>query len=88
MKRYVVLVCAVAFLMTFTTSCSTIRSSIKPMKAGYETEEEESWAAKYIPGVKAVSKFVPPPSDARREWDERYNRWNNQGDHGNRYPDL
>ena len=53
-------------------------------------EDEESWASRYIPGVRAVSKFIPPPSDARKKWDDRYNKWKNQGTESerDRYPDL
>ncbi len=56
-------------------SCSTLRSAI-PVKAGYDTEkagfdaDEQGWASRHIPGVRALSNFVPPPNEARTKWDE------------------
>jgi hypothetical protein len=63
----VVSVAAVVALPLF-TSCSTMRVGA-PVKAGYEVEEP-SWALRYIPGLKAVSDFIPPPNEARMKWDE------------------
>jgi hypothetical protein len=62
--------------------------SLKAVKAGYDTEQQDGWASRYIPGVRAISKFVPPATDARRQWDERYKKWNSQNDPTERYPDL
>lgn len=87
MKRYAVLVFAVVLFLSLTISCSTIQG-FKTVKAGYDTEDEEGWASKYIPGVRAVSKFIPPPTDARKKWDERYKRWNSASDVEGEFPDL
>jgi hypothetical protein len=62
-------------LALFASSCSTLRSG-NPVKAGYAPEkpafdvEEGGWAYRNIPGVKALSDFVPPPNEARTKWDE------------------
>jgi hypothetical protein len=67
---------AIIFTLTlFASSCSTLRSG-SPVKAGYDAEkpvfdtEEGGWAYRNIPGVKALSNFVPPPTEARTKWDE------------------
>ncbi len=59
--------------LPFMTSCSTLRSG-NPVKAGYEADNKQGWASKYIPGVKSVSQFIPPPSDARNNWDRWYEK--------------
>jgi hypothetical protein len=62
-------------LALFASSCSTLRSG-SPVKARYDAEkpvfdaEEGGWAYRNIPGVKALSNFVPPPTEARTKWDE------------------
>jgi hypothetical protein len=87
MKRYAMLVLIVALFLPLTTSCSTMQA-LKPVKAGYDAENDQGWASRYIPGVKAVSKFIPPPTEARKKWDERYKRWNNASDAEDKFPDL
>ena len=75
-----------ALLMT--TSCTGLRGA-KLLKAGYQGEDgEQSWAVKYIPGVRSLSNLIPPPTDARREWDERQRKANQPGWGSDRYPDL
>lgn len=44
-----------------------------------------SWAARYIPGWKWISDAIPPPTDARIKWDERYNR--NRGSLEGHFPE-
>jgi hypothetical protein len=62
-------------LALFASSCSTLRSG-SAVKAGYDADkpvfdaEEGGWAYRNIPGVKALSNFVPPPNEARTKWDE------------------
>ncbi|MGO9568334.1 MAG: hypothetical protein ACLP5H_12405 [Desulfomonilaceae bacterium] len=62
-------------LALFASSCSTLRSG-NPVKAGYDVEkpafdaEEGGWVYRNVPGVKALSNLVPPPSEARTKWDE------------------
>ncbi|MDQ7785928.1 MAG: hypothetical protein RDU20_23945 [Desulfomonilaceae bacterium] len=87
MKRCAALVLAAALFLALTTSCTSMRS-LTAVKAGYDAEQQDSWASRYIPGVRAISRLVPPPSDARKEWDARYNKRNHQGDSADRYPDL
>jgi hypothetical protein len=51
------------------------------VKAGYDVEEkipdrasdklgaEDGWAARHIPGWKAVGNILPEPTEARMNWD-------------------
>jgi uncharacterized protein YceK len=62
------------------SSCSSLRSGTA-VKAGYDVEEkipdraldqmaaDQGWAARYIPGWKAVGKLIPEPTEARMSWD-------------------
>ena len=63
-------------------SCSAVKWAV-PAKAGADIDEE-SWALRYVPGLKALSDFIPPPTEARTQWDERYrsrnNSWASSGD--------
>ncbi len=63
-------------------SCSAVKWAV-PAKAGADMDDE-SWAVRYIPGLKAASDFIPPPTEARMQWDERYrnkgNSWAASGD--------
>ncbi len=70
MKFIAILSCAAVVGLFFLASCSTVKWAT-PAKAGYEVEEE-SWASKYISGAKTLSEIVPPPTEARILWDERY----------------
>ncbi len=86
MPVYFVVICFA--LMPFCSSCSVIRAGA-PVKADYSEEKdqaeakkigelsEESWASRYIPGWRAVTGLVPPPSDARKKWDN-WNRKRNR----------
>lgn len=60
------------------TSCSTLQVGA-PVKAGYEVETP-SWPMRYIPGLKAISDFIPPPNEARQKWDEAQKRKGNPWD--------
>lgn len=63
-------------------SCSAVKWAV-PAMAGSEMDEE-SWALRYVPGLKALSDFIPPPTEARQQWDERYRNkncsWASSGD--------
>jgi uncharacterized protein YceK len=86
MKPIPALCLAVALSVILLASCSTLRSAI-PVKAGYDADkagfdiDEEGWASRHIPGIKALSNFVPPPNEARTKWDDwqkkRDHRWSN-----------
>lgn len=58
------------------------------MKAGFDRQDDEGWASKYIPGIGALSRLVPPPSEARLKWDEQQKRLNNPGWSQDTPPDL
>jgi len=72
------LLCALPFM----ASCSALRSG-NPVPAGYEADKQ-AWTSKYIPGYKSVSQFIPPPSDARTDWDRWYEKrkepWKTRGE--------
>ena len=81
--KWISAVClAIIVAFTFLTSCSTLRSG-NPVKAAYNAEEV-GWASRNVPGVKALSNLVPPPSDARTKWDQylkkRQEPWNMEND--------
>lgn len=84
MKIISVVSVAAAMALIFLTSCSSLRVGA-PVKAGYEVEQP-SWPLRYIPGLKAISDFVPPPNEARRKWDEAQKKRENVWDTGNRLP--
>ena len=65
-------------------SCSAVKWAV-PAKAGADMDEE-SWASRYIPGVRAVSNIIPPPSEARVIWDERYKKRESWGSPADLYP--
>jgi hypothetical protein len=68
--------------------CSTVNWAT-PAKASYEPEEE-SWASRYIPGVKALSNAIPKPTEARIQWDQyhknRNSSWNTDDNLGRPFP--
>jgi hypothetical protein len=65
------------------SSCTQLRSGVA-VKAGFNADTppspvgfdpfpvKESWASRHVPGWKAINRLLPPPSEARRKWDERY----------------
>jgi hypothetical protein len=70
--------CCVLGLMVlpFITSCSSMRSG-NAVKATYEVDENDGWMTRKIPGLKTLSKLVPPPTEARIKWDQRQKRQGN-----------
>ncbi len=81
MKIISVVSVASAMALILLTSCSTLRVGA-PVKAGYEVEQP-SWALRHIPGLKAVSDFIPPPNEARMKWDEAQKKKGNLWETGN-----
>lgn len=82
----VVLVVAV-LSVPFLTSCASTGAATFT-KAGFEQEDNQGWASKYLPGVSLLSKLLPPPTEARLEWDEHQKRMSQPGRGQDRYPDL
>ena len=82
MKYVAILSLATVIGFLLLPSCSAVKWAV-PAKAGSDMDED-SWALRYIPGLKAMSDFVPPPNDARMQWDERYKSkngsWSSSGD--------
>ncbi len=88
MKIFSVLALAVILALAFLGGCSSFRPGMF-VKAEYDAEakasvqpaavenEEEGWASRYIPGWKRVSALIPPPTEARKEWDRTYSREGN-----------
>lgn len=69
------------------SSCATTGTA-DFIKAGFEEEEPEGWASRYIPGVKTLSKLIPPPSEARIKWDEQQKRLHGRALDREGSPDL
>ncbi len=65
-----VLLGAFVFSLLF-SSCVALRNGA-PVNAAFE-EKQESWTERNIPGVKSFKELIPPPTDARKQWD-RYQR--------------
>jgi len=88
MKHLSLLCVALILALFFLASCSALRSGTA-VKASYKTENDrpetaspvktdrDGWAARHIPGWKTVAGLVPPPSEARMEWDKRMKRKGN-----------
>jgi hypothetical protein len=86
-KKLVPAVAALAILPVV-SSCTTFRSGAPvkavfdaPAKSGGPTgvsADEEGWASRYIPGVRAISRIVPQPSESRVKWDEWYKKRNDR----------
>lgn len=87
MKISCVVAMALIMALPLLSSCSSLRSGTA-VKAGYDAEEkmpdkatdltdaDQGWAARYIPGWKAVGKLVPEPTEARTDWDNWMTRRN------------
>lgn len=71
----------------FVTSCASTGTATF-MKAGFEQEDKEGWASKYLPGGSFLSKLLPPPTEARLEWDEHQKRMSQPGWGQDRHPGL
>ena len=56
-------------VLTFTTSCSSLRSG-NAVKVAYEANENDGWMTRKIPGLKTLSNLIPPPSEATVTWDQ------------------
>jgi hypothetical protein len=61
------LMAALAFPVMF-SSCTALRTAT-PVPAAYQSDEDEGWATKHIPGMKSLVSLLPPPTDARKQWD-------------------
>jgi hypothetical protein len=85
MKALSVFVAVLFLCLPLITACSTLRSGTA-VKAAADSkndwlaiasegmEPRDGWAARHIPGWKAVSDFIPKPTEARKEWDQWKNR--------------
>lgn len=71
MNSFVARLIILIMILVVGASCSTLTTG-SAVKAGFESEEE-SWLSRKIPGVKALSNMIPPPTDARLKWDQ-YNK--------------
>ncbi len=91
MKILTVLGAVLVLALPLLASCSALRigNAVKassdakegePYKASYQAPAKEGWAARYIPRWKSLSDLLPPPTEARKEWDERL-RGPNSGRH-------
>jgi|GEM_PF-1149286 len=83
--RTLPLVCLGAATLLVASSCGTLRVG-SPVKASYKAEQnavkpaaedtdpDEGWALRYIPGLKALSRALPEPTEGRKMWDRDMNR--------------
>jgi hypothetical protein len=47
-------------------------SSPSDVKSSMDSpDQQEGWAARNVPGWKALSALLPPPTEARQKWDEQ-----------------
>ena len=90
MKKVFVVGLALIILLPLLSSCSALRS-LSAAKPGFDTEARagspspppsqdqagEIWATRYIPGMRYLSSTLPPPTEARSEWDRRMNKRSN-----------
>jgi len=73
MNRLLGVAMLLVLVLLLTASCTSLRSG-KAVKAAYETGESDGWVSRNIPGVKRLSEIIPPPNEARRQWDQRLRR--------------
>ncbi|MBM4328744.1 MAG: hypothetical protein FJ118_16450 [Deltaproteobacteria bacterium] len=90
MKKVLVALLALVISLPLLSSCSALRS-ISAAKPGFDTEARaanptppalqdqanESWAVRYIPGLRYLSSTLPPPTQARTDWDKRMDKRTN-----------
>jgi len=81
MKVSMTFVAALLIFLALLSSCTTLRLGT-PVKASYSAWDQEAekgaddqsaqegWASRYVPGWKALSNLLPPPTDARKDWDK------------------
>lgn len=79
------LLCVGAFALLLVSSCSSLRVGTA-VKASYQAEQsalkeaadesdpDEGWAMRYVPGLKTVARIIPPPTEGRKKFDEEMNR--------------
>lgn len=73
MNRLLAVALVLVLALLLTSSCTSLRSG-KAVKAIYEGNESDGWLSRNIPGVKRLSEIIPPPNEARRQWDQRMRR--------------
>jgi hypothetical protein len=72
MKRFLPLLVIGLLGIPLLNGCTTMRSA-KAVPAAYE-EEKKSSVSRYIPGLSSLSNLLPPPSEARTNWDRWYEK--------------
>jgi hypothetical protein len=80
MRKMFVTALAASLVLSLVVSCTHLRSGT-PVKASFDLpaktsapSEEQSWACRYIPGVRLISNLFPEPSEARVKWDDWYKK--------------
>jgi hypothetical protein len=90
MKSISALCLSIILSLLLLASCTTLRSGI-PVKAGFDAEkpgfdiDDEGWASRNIPGVRALSNLIPPPNEARTKWDDWQKKKNHRWSQGNTF---
>lgn len=83
--RAVTLLCIGAAALLLISSCSTLRvgTAVKasykadkpaPHQAADDGDLDEGWALRYVPGLKALARVIPPPTEGRKKWDQEFDR--------------
>jgi hypothetical protein len=73
MNRLLGIALVVILVLFLAASCTSLRSG-KAVKAAYDANESDGWMSRHIPGVKKLSEIIPPPNEARKQWDQRLRR--------------
>ncbi len=73
MNRLLGIALVLVLVLVLTASCTSLRSG-KAVKAAYDANENDGWLSRNIPGVKRLSEIIPPPNEARKQWDQRLRR--------------
>jgi hypothetical protein len=80
-------VVAIVLMIPLLSSCASTGTATF-MKAGFDRQDSEGWASKYIPGISALSRLVPPPTEARLKWDQEQKRLGHPGSGQDRQPEF
>jgi hypothetical protein len=72
MKQASLIGASLLVALIFLSSCSSLRSG-NAVQAAFETGSD-GWVTKHVPGAKTLSNLIPPPNEARTNWDRWYEK--------------
>ncbi|MGB9618373.1 MAG: hypothetical protein ACP5M0_07385 [Desulfomonilaceae bacterium] len=73
MNRFLGIALVWVLVLFLAASCTSLRSG-NAVKAAFDANESDGWLSRHIPGVKKLSEIIPPPNEARKQWDQRLKR--------------